>query len=42
MARVYVDLIKKGRRTYEQVPDNIKPQVKQILIEQGYEDLIGE
>ncbi len=42
MALVYVSLIIKGRRTYKSVPDLIKPQVKEILIELELEYLIEE
>ena len=33
MAVIYATLIVKGKKTYAQVPDKIKPQVKQILID---------
>lgn len=42
MAVIYATLIVKGRKTYAQVPDKIKPQVKQILIDLECEDLITE
>lgn len=42
MAMVYVSLIIKGKKTYKQVPDTLKPQVKQILIDIDCEDLIEE
>lgn len=42
MAMIYADLIRKGKKTYAQVPDKIKEQVKQILIEQGCEELAKE
>ena len=42
MARVDADLVIKQRKTYKQVPDKLKPQVKQALIDCGREDLIGE
>lgn len=42
MAKVYADLIRKGKKTYAQVPDKIKGQVKQILIDLECEDLIVE
>ena len=42
MATVYADLIRKGKKTYAQVPEKIKPQVKQVLIDLECEDLITE
>ena len=36
------DIIVKGKKTYAQVPDKIKPQVKQILIDLECEELIEE
>lgn len=42
MAAVYVTLIIKGKRTYSSVPDRIKPEVKQMLIDLELEYLIDE
>ena len=42
MAVIYATLIVKGKKTYAQVPDKIKPQVKQILIALECEELIEE
>ena len=42
MAIIYATLITKGKRTYAQVPERIKLQVKQILIDLECEDLIEE
>ena len=42
MAMIYVSLIIKGRRTYSSVPDLLKPQVKEILIDLELEYLIDE
>ena len=42
MAVIYATLIVKGKKTYVQVPDKIKPQVRQILIDLECEDLIEE
>ena len=42
MAGIYATLIVKGKKTYAQVPDKIKPQVKQILIDLECEELITE
>ena len=33
MAVIYATLILKGKRTFEQVPDKIKEQVKEVLID---------
>ena len=33
MARIYADLIRKGRKTIEDVPARLREQVKQILID---------
>lgn len=33
MAVIYATLIVKGRKTYSQVPERLKEQVKQILID---------
>ena len=42
MAVIYATLIVKGKKTYALVPDKIKPQVKQILIDLECEELIEE
>lgn len=42
MAKVYADLIRKGLRTIEQVPEKIKEQVRQVLIDLECGDLIEE
>lgn len=42
MAVIYTTLIVKGKKTYAQVPEKIKPQVKQVLIDLECEDLITE
>lgn len=42
MAKVYADLIRKGLRTIDQVPDRIKDQVRQVLIDLECEELITE
>lgn len=41
MAVIYATLIVKGK-TYAQVPEKIKPQVRQVLIDLECEDLIVE
>ena len=42
MAVIYATLIVKGKKTYAQVPDKIKEQVKQILIDLECEELFTE
>ena len=42
MAVIYVALIIKGKRTYESVPEVIKPQVRELLVDLELEDLIAE
>ena len=42
MAIVYATLIIKGKKTFSQVPNTLKEQVRQILIELECEDLISE
>ena len=42
MAVVYATLIVKGKKSYADVPDKIKEQVKQILIDLDCSDLITE
>jgi hypothetical protein len=42
MAVIYVALIVKGKRTYASVPDVLKEQVKEMLIDLELEDLITE
>lgn len=42
MAVIYVALIVKGKRTYSDIPEVIKPQVKEILVDLELEDLIIE
>ena len=42
MAIIYATIIVKGKKTYAQVPEKIKPQVKQVLIDLECEDLITE
>ena len=39
MAIIYATLIVKGKKTYAQVPEKIKPQVKQVLIDLECEEL---
>lgn len=42
MAIIYAALIVKGRKTFTQVPEKIKEQVKQVLIDLECEELITE
>lgn len=42
MSLVYVSLIVKGKKTFKQVPDKLKYQVREILIDIDCEYLIEE
>ncbi len=42
MVAIYVALIIKGKKTFAQVPDRLKEQVKQMLIDLDLEDLATE
>ncbi|MBA9087459.1 hypothetical protein FHR92_003944 [Fontibacillus solani] len=42
MAIIYATLIVKGKKSYVEVPEKIKSQVKQVLIDLECEDLIEE
>ena len=42
MAVIYVALIVKGKRTSDSVPDLIKPQVKEMLIDLELAELVTE
>ena len=42
MAVIYVALIIKGKKTFSQVPDRLKEQVRQLLIDLELEELIEE
>lgn len=42
MAVIYVALIIKGKKTFAQVPDRLKAQVRQLLIDLELEELIEE
>ena len=39
MAKVYADLIRKGKKTIEDVPPMLRDEVLAILAENGAEDL---
>lgn len=36
MARIYADLIIKGKKTIDDVPEELKEEVIKILMEQGF------
>ncbi len=42
MAIIYVQLIIKGKRTFASVPDKLKAQVREILIDLELSELIEE
>ena len=42
MAVIYATLIVKGRKTFGQVPDKSKDQVRQVLVDLECEELITE
>lgn len=40
MAEMYVRLILQGKRFYEEVPKEVKEQVKELLVNMNREDLL--
>ncbi len=42
MAMLWAQQIMLGKKTYEQVPRLLKEQVKEILIDSGYGELVTE
>ena len=42
MAMAYATLIIKGKKNFSDVPERLKPQVRQILIDLDCEELIEE
>lgn len=42
MAKIYADLIRKGLKTIDDVPERIKEQVRQVLIDLDCGDLAVE
>ncbi len=42
MAVIYATLIVKGKKTFDQVPEKLKDQVKQILLDLEREELAGK
>lgn len=42
MAMLWVNQILLGKKVYADVPRLLKPKVKELLIDAGYEDLVTE
>lgn len=42
IANLWVNQILLGKKTYNQVPRLLKPKVKELLIDAGYEELVTE
>ena len=42
MAMLWVNQILLGKKKFSDVPRLLKPQVKELLIDAGYEDLVTE
>lgn len=42
MAMLWVNQILLGKKVYTDVPRLLKPKVKELLIDAGYEDLVTE
>ena len=42
IAHLWVNQILLGKRVYADVPRLLKPKVKELLIDSGYEDLVTE
>ena len=42
MAMLWAQQILLGKKTYNQVPRLLKAQVKEILIDAGYEEVVNE
>lgn len=42
LALLYAQQIMLGKRTFSSVPNKLKPQVREILIDSGMEELIDE
>ena len=42
MAMLWTQQILLGKKSYAQVPRLLKPQVKELLIDAGYEELVTE
>lgn len=42
MVEVYANLIVKGRKTIHEVPEKIRDEVRELLIEKGYPELTEE
>lgn len=41
MAKVYADLIIKDKKTIDKVPEKLRDEVRQILIDRGFAELAG-
>lgn len=42
MAKVYANLIIRGRKTISEVPVELRDEVRELLIEKGYPELTEE
>ena len=42
MAKVYASLIIKGKKAFHEIPEKLKPEVREILIAEGHPELIDE
>lgn len=42
LARLWADKIESGEKKFHETPRRLKDQVRQILIDEGHEDLIDE
>ena len=42
MAKVYASLVIKKKKAFHEVPAELKPEVREILIASGHGDLIDE
>lgn len=38
MSRVYADLIRKGKKTLEEIPEKLRDEVQQLLIQDAKND----
>lgn len=41
MAKVYADLIIKGKKVIDEVPEKLRDEVRQILTDRGFSELAG-
>ena len=42
MVKIYVSLIINGKRKFSSIPASLKPNVREVLISMGRQDLIDE